>query len=144
MKLATLALLLAPAGALASGGEHFDVTASFVPPSKPGRPGAVAVTFVPKDPDVHINEEPEPRLKLDPLQTVLVDRQRPAPSRVAPFDPETAKYLDTALPVSFPVAWAGKAPKQPQLVSATVTYFYCSKREGWCRKGTTEVEVSVP
>ena len=26
---------------------------------------------------------------------------------------------------------------------ATVTYFYCSKRDGWCRKGTAELEIPV-
>ena len=31
-------------------------------------------------------------------------------------------------------------------VTGTVTYFYCSKREGWCRKGTTDVAfpIAVP
>jgi hypothetical protein len=31
-------------------------------------------------------------------------------------------------------------------VKGNVTYFYCSKREGWCRKGTSEVTfvVNVP
>lgn len=144
MKLACLALALAPAAAIAAGPEHFDVMAAFVPASKPGGLAAIAVTFVPKDPEVHINQEPAPRLKLDPLQTVLVDKQPPAQSRVPAFDPETAKYLDTALPVNFPVAWASKAPKQPQTVKASVTYFYCSKREGWCRKGSTPLELSVP
>jgi hypothetical protein len=28
-------------------------------------------------------------------------------------------------------------------VKATVTYFYCSKREGWCRKGTAAVDVPL-
>ena len=34
-----------------------------------------------------------------------------------------------------------KQPQQP--VKGTVTYFYCSKREGWCRKGTSEVAFTV-
>jgi hypothetical protein len=29
------------------------------------------------------------------------------------------------------------------VVKGGVTYFYCSKREGWCRKGTTPVEFPV-
>jgi hypothetical protein len=106
----------------------------------------VAVTFAPLDPDVHVNLEPAPRIKLDPAQRVLVDKQPPPPSRVATFDPETTRYLDPALPVYFPVALVAGAPKGSQSVKATVTYFYCSKREGWCRKGTAElnVPVSVP
>jgi hypothetical protein len=104
----------------------------------------VAVTFVPRDPDVKINEEPEPRLKLDPAQAVLVDKQRPPSGTVKSYDPDTAAYLDLSRPVSFPVALAKGAPKGRRTVTATVTYFYCSKREGWCRKGTTEVEFVVP
>lgn len=122
---------------------YFTVTASFVPPSKPGADAAVAVTFVPQDPDVHVNEAPAPRLKLDAAQTVLLDKQAPPPARTPTFDPETARYLDPKVPVSFAVALAPKAPKGMQSVKASVTYFYCSKREGWCRKGTSEVEVPV-
>lgn len=104
----------------------------------------MAVTFVPLDPDVKINEEPSARLKLDPAQTVLVDKQRPPSGTVRNYDPDTATYLDLTRPVSFPVALAKGAPKGPQTVGASVTYFYCSKREGWCRKGTAEVEFVVP
>ena len=130
----------------ASAPDLVTVTAAFVPPAKPGANGAIAVTLVPKDPEVHVNEEPAPRLKLDASQKILVDKQPPAPARIAPVDPEVAHYLDPKQPVSFPVAWAPDAPKGAQMLTASVTYFYCSKREGWCRKGTTDVEVplSVP
>lgn len=122
---------------------HFDVAASFVPPKEPGGKGAVSVLFSPTDPDVHINEEPAPRLKLDPGQVVLVDRQTPAPAHAADFDPEKARYLDLAKPLRFPVAIAPKAPKGKQEATAKVVYFYCSKREGWCRRGTADVEFTV-
>ena len=134
---------LAPTLLLAAPPQHFTLTASYEPPAKAGGTGAIAVTFVATDPDVHINEAPAPRIKLDPGQSVLVDKQPPAPERVEPFDPEKAKYLDLSLPVVFPAGIAKGAPKGAQTVSATVTYFYCSKRAGWCRKGTTEVAVSV-
>jgi hypothetical protein len=45
---------------------------------------------------------------------------------------------------SVPVAWAGKPPASRETLKADVVYFYCSKREGWCRKGTAPVEFSVP
>jgi hypothetical protein len=122
---------------------HFDVAASYAAPKEPGSPGAVSVLFSPTDPDVHINEEPAPRLKLAPGQGVLVDRQAPAPTRAADFDPEKTRYLDLAKPVRFPVALAPKAPKGKQELAAKVVYFYCSKREGWCRRGTAEVEFTV-
>jgi hypothetical protein len=138
-----VALAVAGPAATAAPPSHFEVVASFVPPARPGANAAVDVRFTPRDPDVNINEEPAPRLKLEPAQTVLVDKQPPAPKRVPIYDPATAKYLDLALPVSFPVALAADAPKGAHDVKASVVYFYCSKREGWCRKGTSEVEFDV-
>lgn len=136
MWIATLALL-----ALAGGGpKHFDVTASYAPAAK--RQGSVLVTFKALDPDVVVNEQPSPRLALDPAQKVLVDKQ-PPPARTAPPDPADGKYLDLSLPVAFPVALADGAAAGTQAIAGKVTYFYCSKREGWCRKGTSELDLSV-
>jgi hypothetical protein len=103
----------------------------------------VAVTFTPLDPDVFVNEEPAPRLKLDPLETVLVDKQAPPSGKGGEWDAATARYLDLAKPVRFPVALAPNAPRGSQTSKATVVYFYCSKREAWCRRGAAEVEVAV-
>src|SRR2546427_9348565 len=138
------AVLLLPPAAAGAGGEPFPVSAAYVPPAKPRAAPPVAVTFSPADPDVKINQEPAPRLKLDPEQAVLVDRQ-PPPARRGESGGEP-KYLDSSLPVSFPVALNPNAPKGEQPVKGNVTYFYCSKREGWCRKGTSEVAfiVNVP
>ena len=136
----SLALLLIPL--FAAGPKHFTLLARFEPPPDAKALGAVSVAFTPLDPDVQINQEPAPRLKLDPAQKLLVDKQLP-PAPVAGFDPDKARYLDPKLPVRFPVAWAPEAPRGSQLVEANVTYFYCSKREGWCRKGTDEIEVPV-
>jgi hypothetical protein len=134
-------LLLVAASAV--GPQHFDVEAAFEAPTRPGTTGAIAVTFAPRDPDVHINEEPAPRLKLDLEQSALLDKQ-PAPSKtVTTFDPDTARYVDVKKPVRFPVAFAPGAPKGPQSVKASVVYFYCSQREGWCRRGTADLEVAV-
>lgn len=136
-------LVLLPALAEAGPLRHFDVVASFVPPRKPGAPAGVAVSFRALDPDVRVNESPAPRLKLDLAQFVLVDRQPPAPSQVPDYDPLTARYLDLSHPVLFPVAIAPAAPRGEQLVKASVVFFYCSQREAWCRRGTTQVEIPV-
>jgi len=138
MSLVLLALLAGPAGP-----RHFEVTATFVPPARPGADGAIAVRFVPLDPDVHVNEEPAPRLKLDLGQAVLVDKQPAPPKSATVFDPLTARYLDLEKPVKFPVALARDAPRGPQSVEATVIYFYCSQREAWCRRGSADLEVAV-
>ena len=136
--LATLALvLLAPAPP-----KHFDLTATYEAGNK--RQGTVAVQFKGSDPDVVVNEQPGPRLALDPAQTVLVDKQ-PPPGRVAPAppDPKDGKYLDLGRPVVFPVALAPGAVRGDHPVRGKVTYFYCSKREGWCRKGTAEIAFPI-
>ena len=139
MSSASLFFLLA----LAPGKEFFDLRATFVAPIKAGATPVIEVTFVSKDPDVHINEEPAPRLKLDVAQSVLVDKQPPLRPRTAPYDPSAARYLDLTRPIKFPVAFAPTAPKGAQTVGATLTFFYCSRREGWCRRGSVEVEVPV-
>jgi hypothetical protein len=131
--LPALLLLLTPP-------KHFDVAAEYQAGAK--RQGSVAVTFKAKDPDVVINEIPAPRLALDPGQTVLVDKQGPPPKVHAP-DAGDGKYLDLSLPVVFPVALAEGASKGLQDVPGKVTYFYCSKREGWCRKGAADVDIAV-
>jgi hypothetical protein len=134
-------LLLVAASAAAP--RHYDVAAAFVPPARPGGTGAIEVTFVPRDPDVHINEEPAPRLRLDLEQSTLIDKQPAPPKTVPTFDPDTARYLDLKKPVRFPVAFGPSAPKGPQSVKVSVVYFYCSQREGWCRRGTADLEVAV-
>jgi hypothetical protein len=139
----TLLACLVPAVALAASARHFDLVASFDPPTKPAGLGSVAVTFRPLDPDVRVNETPAPRLKLDLDQTVLVDKQSPVSGRVPDYEPLTAKYLDTALPVRFPVAVAPTAPSGSHSVKASVVYFYCSTREAWCRRGSVDVLIPV-
>ncbi len=141
-----LLVILVPAAVQAASARHFDVAAAFVP-AKAGGSAAVVVTFRPLDADVRVNQTPAPRLRLDLAQAVLVDKQAPASSQVPDYDPLTARYLDTARPVSFPVGIAPTAPKGSHEVKASVVYFYCSTREAWCRRGTAEVlipAINVP
>jgi len=133
-------LLLATLGAAP---RHFDVVAAFEPPKKPRGLAHVAVSFSPLDPDVHINEAPAPRLKLDAEQLVLVDKQQPPPEKISEWDPDNPRYIDLGKPVLFPVAFAAGVPKGEKTVKATVVYFYCSSREGWCRRGSADLEVPV-
>ena len=133
------AVVLALLGA--ASGSYVSVTAEFVPANKPGGDAYVAVTFAPRDKDIVVNEEPAPRLKLAADESVLVDKQKPAGRAV--YDPENPKYLDLAVPVHLAVALKPAAPKGRHDVKAKLTYFYCSKREGWCRKGTEDLEFPV-
>jgi hypothetical protein len=114
---------------------HFAVRAEYRP-GKTASAGEVAVTFTPRDPDVKINVTPAPRLKLDEAQKVLAEKPAPKP----PADEE--KYIDTTFPVVFPVARLGPAHGD-ETVKGSVTYYYCSHREGWCRKGTADLDIPV-
>jgi hypothetical protein len=136
-------LVLLPAVLAAAPLRHFEVQASFVAPKKAGGDGAVAVRLRALDPDMKVNESPAPRLRLDAGQLVLVDRQPPPDGQVPDYDPLTARYVDLAKPLLFPVALAAAAPQGEQSVKAKVVFFYCSQREGWCRRGTADVEFPV-
>jgi hypothetical protein len=141
-----LALVLATATAMQASGagpSQVALEASFVP-GRPGAPASLAVTFTPHDPDVRINQDPPPRLKLEPGQGVLQYRPPARAPKEAPGEPpETLRYLEPAIPYAFPVTLKQGAPKGAHQVKASVTYFYCSKSAGWCRKGTGEVDVPV-
>jgi hypothetical protein len=135
--LAILMTAALPAGEVApsSASPHFAVSARFRPGKTAGS-GEVAVTFEPKDPDVHINTNPGPRLKLDGGQKLLGEKPGAKPSV------GSGKYVDTTFPVVFPVTVLAPV-KGEQAVKGSLTYYYCSQREGWCRKGTAELEIPV-
>jgi hypothetical protein len=144
MRLALACVIVALAAQTAP--TFVDVQAVYVPAKARGADAVIAVTFMPTEAQIVVNENPAPRLKLDPEQTILIDKEPPRPTGGPAPDPEHAKYLDPATPVKFRVAVAPGAAKGRHAVKGTVTYFFCSKRENWCRKGTADVavEVTVP
>lgn len=141
IRLAVVAFL---AGLFSSEPTYFEASARYDAGTKDAPP-AVLVTITQAQPGVHVNEHPAPQFALAADQTVL-DYQRPATKAAAPIDPAQVKPLDLSKPVRFPVSVRTGAPKGAQSVKGTVTYFYCSEREHWCRKGSEEVAftVSVP
>jgi hypothetical protein len=126
----------APSSLGAGASPHFAISAQYRPGKAAGT-GEVAVTFAPKDPDVKINTTPAPRLKLDEGQKLLAEKTAPRKAG-APDE----KYLDLTFPVVFPVAVASPV-KGGETVKGALTYYYCSHREGWCRKGTADVEIPL-
>jgi hypothetical protein len=99
------------------------------------------VRFVPFAEGVRVNQDPAPRLRLE-TTGILLDRQ-PPPRRTAPIDPDFARYVEPSEAVRFPVALDPAAPRGRYVVRATVSYSYCSKTQGWCRKGSEPIEVLV-
>ena len=138
-----IALIALASPALAIGPrQFFELQAVYVAPSAGEQAGAVSVSFLPWDPDVHINERPAARLQLAEDQLILVDRQAPPPP-LEPIDPDAITYLDTSRPVLFPVAIAEGAPLGTHEVDAKVVFYFCSSRAGWCRRGKTEIQIVV-
>lgn len=121
--------------------QHFDVTAAYEAPTGKGAPAHLVFEFKKKDADVNINEEPAPRIKFA-TGAPLVAPAPPKSSGIIP-DPANAKYLDLSKPVRFAVTPAANAAKGLTTVKITLSYFYCSKRENWCRKGTADFNLSV-
>jgi hypothetical protein len=112
--------------------DHVDIQAAL----RRGASGAeIAVTLTPRDHDIKVNRAPSPRLTLDAAQQVLSLK----PAKVEKGEKKEG-YLDTTFPVVFPVE-VGAHGHGGAFVKGTLTYYYCSKAEGWCRKGTREVEV---
>ena len=138
-----VALIAIVSPVLAAGPRQFyEIQAVFVAPAAGEQTGSVSVTFVPRDPDVHINERPAARLHLAEDQMILVDKQAPPPP-LEPIDPDAITYLDTRQPVLFPVAIAEGAPSGTHVVDAKVVYYFCSSRAGWCRRGNAQVRIAV-
>ncbi len=143
-----LLLALLPAAAQAAPARHFDVTATFAPAKKAGGSAAVVVTLPsprPRRPGQR-DARPAAQARPHPGRARGQAGARLGPS-VPDYDPLTAKYLDTARPVSFPVGIAPTAPKGAHDVKASVVYFYCSTREAWCRRGVADVlipAINVP
>ncbi len=133
-------LLLAFGLAWAGSAEDVDVMATYLAPQEEGGPWIV-VSLLPKAPGIRVNESPAPRINLDPQQKALI-YQPPADRSASPAQ-GGPRYLDPETPVRFPVKLAPGTPTGTHLVKATITYFYCSKRQGWCKKGTADVEVAV-
>lgn len=139
--LSLLHLLLAGSALGLTGPAHVGLEASFAPPARGSASAAVLVRFLPLSEGVRVNQEPAPRLRLE-TTGILLDRQPPQ-QRAVPVDPDFARYLEPSEPVRFPVAIDPAAPRGQHVVRATVTYSYCSKTQGWCRRGSEPVEVLV-
>src|SRR5688572_29253573 len=125
---------------------HFNVSATFSG-ARRGAPAEVAVQFTATDPDVKINEFPAPKLKLTSGPAAVIVPPKTAAvagkAAAAPAAGEPGHYRDLTLPVTFPVTLDAAASRGAHDAKGTVTYVYCSKREGWCRKGKAEVAFAI-
>ena len=120
---------------------HFEVSAAYEAPARKGAPANIVFEFKKKDPDVNINEDPAPRIKFAAGSPLLAPPS--AKSTGAIPDPASAHYIELSKPLRFPVTPAPDAAKGLSTVKTTLSYFYCSKRENWCRRGTADFDLAV-
>jgi len=139
LTLLPLLLLVAPPVARADDPALFEAKGSFVPASDPGVMAAIRVELTSRDDDLRISHKPAPRLRLAPAQRTLVLLDAKETGEV-PLDPQRTS---PAQPFRFPVTFDMDAPKRPHKVEATLSFVYCSTSKGWCRKGTTRLEIPV-
>ena len=146
----TLLAGLLMAGALLEGAPkptHFDVTATFTPARRKRRGrgrGPVRGQGSRREDQRGPGAAPEAGGRSGHRGPARASGGPPAKGGPAGAGP--GHYLDLTLPVTFPVTLAPGTPRGTHDAKGTVTYFYCSKREGWCRKGTAEVAfpIAVP
>jgi len=134
-------LLMAFVIGLAAGAAEappFQVAGHYVAPNQAGGEAALLVSLVPDRDELRVNETPAPWLELDPRQKVLRYRAPKLDEGEAPHG-----YLDPLLPVRFPVKLAPGAGSGQHVVKGSVSFYYCSTRASWCKRGSRELEIVV-
>ena len=122
--------------------QHFEVTAAYEAPAKKGAPAQPRVRVQDRRTPTSTSTKSRPRASSSPpVARWSLPRRRRVPGVIP--DPANVKYLDLSKPVRFAVTPAPNAAKGMSRVKTTLSYFYCSKRENWCRKGTADFDLAV-
>ncbi len=102
----------------------------------PGASSELRVSFRPSR-GFHVNAVPPVSVGFDSGSNA-----RPDGKIVIPADTATG-YLDPASPVRQPFSLASSARRGRATLEGTLTYFYCSDEEGWCRRERLRFAVPV-
>ncbi|HLB00440.1 MAG TPA: hypothetical protein VJO14_03555 [Bacteroidota bacterium] len=92
-----------------------------------GGSSEILLRFTP-DKGFHVNAVPPVGFSLDPVSAAT-----PGDSVIVPRDSSTG-YMDLRRPVRLPFIMAKSLPAGPRQLRGTVTFYYCSDEEGWCRR----------
>lgn len=143
MKLPTIALLaalLAFAPALAgtlrlTGNKSVTLTVTLKDTLvAPGATGEIAIQFQPVE-GIHINLQPALDFKLDTASRAALTGTLVLP--------KGAPYLNTSAPVLQRFQVPKDAKPGPLALKGTLTYFYCSDKDGWCSKYKQPLEFAL-
>jgi hypothetical protein len=138
MKTALVMLVLAQLVAPKSTPLPQIMTAKFASmPIKAGKKADVAVSFV-VDSRYKINRDPKISLSVTPVAGVTVEKKQIEASGV---DPKAKDEYYVDLPTLKLAVTAAKAGKFE--LPGKLTYFFCSKSDGFCSKQSVDVKIPV-
>ena len=108
--------------------EHVRVEVSLSKPSAmPGDKLELAVRFKPAD-GIHITSDPPLAIHVTPSNMVQLL------GKWSQIVDSTTGYLATEEPVKQPMRIPSTTTPGQHLLTATITYYFCSDEAGWCRK----------
>lgn len=138
MKIALITLLLAQLVA-PNGGLPQVMSAKFsTPPSmKAGRKADVTVSFNVVN-GYKINRDPKVSLAVTPVAGITLEKKA---VEASPVDPKSRDEYYVDLPTLKVGVTAAKAGKYE--LPGKLTYFFCSKKDGFCSKQTVDVKIPL-
>ena len=92
------------------------------------------ITFKPVE-GIHINLQPALSFSLDSASLATLSGGLALP--------KGGPYLNTSAPVMQRFTISGKARPGRLMLKGTLTYFYCSDKEGWCSRFKQPVEIAL-
>lgn len=112
---------------------HVSVKDSVV---RAGGEGTILISFVPVD-GIHVTSNPAVTMSLERNSTFAI--RKPAEHKT---DKKTG-FLATSSPVEQRFIVAKNTSPGTHILRGTITYYFCSDEEGWCRKSTHPVELKL-
>lgn len=106
-------------------------------PVKAGKKADVTVTFNVIN-GFKINRDPKVSLEIKPVTGVKLEKTK---IEASPVDPKAIDEYFVTLPTLKVAATASKAGKYE--LPGKLTYFYCSKADGFCSKQTVDVKIPL-
>lgn len=121
-----------------SGTDTFVTTRVAVKDSvvRAGSEGTILISFVPVD-GIHITSTPAVTMSLEKNSPFAI--RKPAGFKT---DKKTG-FLATSSPVEQRFVVAKDSSPGTHVLRGTITYYFCSDEEGWCRKSTHPVELKL-
>lgn len=133
---AALAWFASPAPAQDAGPDVRITVTALRDTLAPGASSELRVSFRPSK-GFHVNAVPPMSVEFDSGSAARHDGKI-----VIPADTATG-YLDPASPVRQPFSVPTSARRGPSTLEGTLTYYYCSDAEGWCRRERVRFAVPV-